>query len=128
MHDVETEFRERWEDPAPLDGGSGHRSDRGGEGPHRDTRRLSLPNCHRHPQSQVGRHAVHLLRAYPHLTAKRDYAFAPAASGAWRAAYAKAIRRARRLVYVKDQYLWGKHVGEMFGRALERNPGSTSSA
>lgn len=36
--------------------------------------------------------------------------------------YTKAIERARRLVYVEDQYLWGSHVARMLGQAMEQNP------
>ncbi len=36
--------------------------------------------------------------------------------------YTKAIERARRLVYVEDQYLWGRHVAQMFSTVLDRHP------
>jgi phosphatidylserine/phosphatidylglycerophosphate/cardiolipin synthase-like enzyme len=36
--------------------------------------------------------------------------------------YSKAIERARRLVYIEDQYLWGHHVGDVFTRALRNQP------
>ena len=36
--------------------------------------------------------------------------------------YTKALERARRLVYIEDQYLWGHHVGNVFTEALRDNP------
>ena len=40
----------------------------------------------------------------------------------WRAGTPKAIERARRLVYVEDQYLWGRHVAQMFSAVLDQDP------
>ena len=45
-----------------------------------------------------------------------------AASAAWPAATPRRVERARRLVYVEDQYLWGHHVGNVFTEALRDNP------
>ena len=36
--------------------------------------------------------------------------------------YTKAVERARHLVYVEDQYLWGDHVGNVFTEALRAHP------
>ena len=36
--------------------------------------------------------------------------------------YTKAVARARRLVYVEDQYLWGHHIGNVFTEALRAHP------
>jgi phosphatidylserine/phosphatidylglycerophosphate/cardiolipin synthase-like enzyme len=36
--------------------------------------------------------------------------------------YTKAIARARDLIYVEDQYLWGHDIARVFKPALERNP------
>src|SRR5262249_2639895 len=36
--------------------------------------------------------------------------------------YSKAVRRARRLIYLEDQYLWSKRVAQLFARALQDNP------
>ena len=44
------------------------------------------------------------------------------ASRASRAANDKAVRGARRLVYLEDQYLWSEEVGRHFGEALRANP------
>jgi phosphatidylserine/phosphatidylglycerophosphate/cardiolipin synthase-like enzyme len=37
--------------------------------------------------------------------------------------YTKAVRRARRLVYVEDQYFWGDDVADTFLPALREHPG-----
>nr|WP_179503746.1 phospholipase D-like domain-containing protein [Nocardioides daedukensis] len=125
VHDVETVFRERWEDPAPLNGS-----------PRRwwGLRRSSSPSAtgptpsplpaQRPPPPPVpgGTHVVQLLRTYPKLPSSRDYPFARGGERSVARGYAKAIEHARRLVYVEDQYLWGHHVAQMFTTALERNP------
>jgi phosphatidylserine/phosphatidylglycerophosphate/cardiolipin synthase-like enzyme len=36
--------------------------------------------------------------------------------------YRKAITRARRLIYIEDQYLWSSEVAEVFAAALAANP------
>jgi phosphatidylserine/phosphatidylglycerophosphate/cardiolipin synthase-like enzyme len=36
--------------------------------------------------------------------------------------FAKALRRARRLVYVEDQYMWSPHIARLFGDALRADP------
>ena len=38
-------------------------------------------------------------------------------------AYLKALRRARALIYLEDQYLWSPDVVEYFARALRASPG-----
>ena len=121
VHDVETTFRERWEDPTTL-----RRSPvivlrdrlRG-----LDTMPDPLPPQAPPPPPVAGAtHAVQLLRTYPNLRNGRDYAFAKGGERSVARGYTKAIRQARRLVYVEDQYLWGSHVGSMFTEALRANP------
>ena len=117
VHDVETVFRERWEDPAPLDGSpSRWRTQRRG-----GTTRASpsaLPSQLPPPPPVAGgTHVVQLLRTYPQLHGRRDYSFAPGGERSVARGYTKAIGRARQLIYVEDQYLWGHHVAEMLGTA-----------
>ena len=122
VHDVETVFRERWEDPAPLDGGTGRRAAarrRSSPPPAPTPLRSQLPPP---PAVPGGTHVVQLLRTYPQLPARRDYAFASGGERSVARGYTRVLRRAERLIYVEDQYLWGRHVGEMFRRALERSP------
>ncbi len=65
---------------------------------------------------------MQLLRTYPDLPARQDYPFAAGGERSVARGYTKAIARARRLVYVEDQYLWGTHVAKMLSAALERHP------
>ncbi len=116
--DLAYTFRERWQDPTPLD----HRN------PWRIlTRTMTheprlphpLPATH-HAPAPRGTHAVQVLRTYP---AKRlPYPFAPAGERSVARAYVKAFKRARRLVYVEDQYLWSQHAARQLADALRRNP------
>ena len=121
VHDVETVFRERWLDPTPL------------------TRNVVLfakdkllgmdmdpdplpEQAPPPPPVEGGTHAVQLLRTYPNLRHGRDYPFARGGERSVARGYTKALTRARRLIYVEDQYLWGVHVGDVFTQALRDNP------
>ena len=69
----------------------------------------------------AGRHAVQVLRTYP---AKRPAVpFAPDGERSIARAYLKAFRRARRLVYVEDQYLWSGAAAALPRRRLRDEPG-----
>jgi phosphatidylserine/phosphatidylglycerophosphate/cardiolipin synthase-like enzyme len=115
--DLEYTFRERWQDKTPLD----HRN------PWRiAARRLTheprhpdpLPPARDDPALQ-GTHAVQVLRTYP---AKRNsYPFAPEGERSIARAYLKAFRRARRLVYLEDQYLWSARAAHALADALQRH-------
>ncbi len=121
VHDVETVFRERWEDPTPLSRSPlRYLQDRVGG---LDLRPDPLP-AQAPPPAPVegGRHAVQLLRTYPDLRLGRDYPFANGGERSVARGYTKAVRRARRLVYVEDQYLWGHHIGNVFTAALHEQP------
>ena len=119
VHDVETVFRERWEDPAPLDG-SPRRRRRRGETP--DARTPLADQLPPPPPVRGGTHAVQLLRTYPDLPAHRDYPFARGGERSVARGYTKAVERARRLIYVEDQYLWGRHVAQTFSQPLADHP------
>ena len=121
VHDVETVFRERWEDPAPLT--------RSPVNLVKDKLRgMDLtpdplpPQAPPPPPVDDGTHVVQLLRTYPNLRMRPDYPFAPGGERSVARGYSKALLRARRLVYIEDQYLWGHHVGDVFTRALRENP------
>jgi phosphatidylserine/phosphatidylglycerophosphate/cardiolipin synthase-like enzyme len=114
--DVETAFRERWEDPAPLTRSPFRRwRDRilrpTGPAPC-PTRFPDPPPC--------GTDAVQILRTYPYR--RRGYNFAPAGERSIARAYVKALGRARRLVYLEDQYVWSPHVVGVFAQALAASP------
>jgi phosphatidylserine/phosphatidylglycerophosphate/cardiolipin synthase-like enzyme len=115
--DVETVFRERWEDPTPLSRSPLRRWR------DRVLRPISPPRC---PEPlpdppQCGTDAVQVLRTYPYR--RRGYAFAPAGERSIARAYRKALDRAQRLVYLEDQYLWCPQVVSAFAEALAANPG-----
>jgi len=111
-------FRERWEDPHPLD----H---------HNPWRRAvrSFTRQPRHPDplpprreepAAAGPHAVQVLRTYP---AKHPmYPFAPEGERSIARAYLKAIPRARRLVYLEDQYFWSERGAHLLADALRAQP------
>ncbi|MFG2234679.1 phospholipase D family protein [Streptomyces sp. NPDC048723] len=117
--DVEAVFRERWEDPAPL---SRSPLTRLRELMHReDVSADPLPPQTPDPQP-CGTHTVQLLRTYPNRLL-RGYPFAPDGERSIARGYTKALRRARALIYLEDQYLWSPRVVEGFARALARHPG-----
>ncbi len=120
VHDVETVFRERWEDPTPLSRSPLRTlSDR--------LRRLDvhadpLP-AQQPPPPAAGTHTVQLLRTYPNLRHGRDFPFARGGERSVARGYTKALARATDLVYVEDQYFWGHDVGDRFLTALRERPG-----
>ena len=120
MHDVETVFRERWEDPTPLSRSPIvllHDRLRG-----LDTSPRPAARAVAAPAARRAAHAVQLLRTYPDLRQGRDYQFAEGGERSVARGYTKAVEKARRLVYVEDQYLWGTHVGSVFTDALREHP------
>jgi phosphatidylserine/phosphatidylglycerophosphate/cardiolipin synthase-like enzyme len=114
--DVAHTFRERWGDPTPFD----HRNPvrmalRHVTGQPRRAR--PLPPARRDP-SPAGPHSVQVIRTYP---AKRlPYPFAPHGERSIGRAHRKALRRARRLVYVEDPYLWSQEWADAVADALRR--------
>ena len=121
VHDVETVFRERWEDPTPLSRNPVYFTQDRILG--LDLSPDPLPAQTPPPPAVVGgTHVVQLLRTYPDLRHGRDYPFARGGERSVARGYAKALGRARRLVYVEDQYLWGHHVGGLLTTALRANP------
>jgi phosphatidylserine/phosphatidylglycerophosphate/cardiolipin synthase-like enzyme len=111
-------FRERWEDPHPLD----H---------HNPLRRVvrTFTRQPRHPDplpprrdepAPRGPHAVQVLRTYP--TKRPAYSFAPEGERSVARAYLKAFRRARRLVYLEDQYFWSERAAHALADALRTQP------
>jgi phosphatidylserine/phosphatidylglycerophosphate/cardiolipin synthase-like enzyme len=118
VYDVETVFRERWEDPTPLTRHPVRRvTDRmRGE----DTTPDPLPEQWP-PPPEAGHHPVQLLRTYPDLRIGLDYPFANGGERSVARGYSKAVARAERVVYVEDQYFWGHGVAEPFEESLRDN-------
>jgi phosphatidylserine/phosphatidylglycerophosphate/cardiolipin synthase-like enzyme len=114
---LETVFRERWDDPAPLSRNPVHLI---GERVHGEDRQARpLPPQHADP-APLGPHAVQVLRTYP--VRHPGYPFARDGERSVARGYLKALNRARGLVYVEDQYLWSWEVARGFAHALARNP------
>ncbi|WP_250446907.1 phospholipase D family protein [Actinotalea sp. C106] len=118
VRDVEECFRERWDDPASLSRRPGQLARHLLGRPR--LRPTPLPEPLPTPEPR-GSAAVQLLRTYPQR--RPGYPFAPQGERSVARGYAKALRRARRLVYLEDQYLWSTDVAEVFAEALRRQPG-----
>jgi phosphatidylserine/phosphatidylglycerophosphate/cardiolipin synthase-like enzyme len=119
VFDVETVFRERWEDPTPLSRSPIRKA--ADLWRHDDTSPGGL-SAQLPPPPEAGSHPVQLLRTYPNLRHGRDYPFARGGERSVARGYSKAIARAERVVYVEDQYFWGTGVAEPFEQALTANP------
>ena len=119
IEDLELTFRERWDDPTPLDYADRPRALYSRlTSSQRTTRPLPLPL--NEPSTQ-GQHAVQVLRTYP---ARRPrYPFAPDGERSVARAFAKAIQRARTLIYIEDQYFWSVEIAQLLARALRQHPG-----
>ncbi|WP_434743591.1 phospholipase D family protein [Micromonospora sp. SH-82] len=115
---LDSTFRERWGDPNPLDAENplAYLYDRlrgvdQSAGP--------LPEQPADPPP-CGPHRVQVLRTYPAVRPR--YNFAPRGERTIARGYTKALCRARRLIYVEDQYLWSTEVADLFAEALRNNP------
>lgn len=118
VDDVALTFRERWEDPAPLDTRNPlrwllHRLAR------QPTERTRLA-AERVDPPRAGPHAVQVLRTYP--SRRTPYPFAPDGERSIARAYVKAFGRARSLIYLEDQYLWSFHATRVLCDALRKEP------
>ncbi|WP_448642157.1 phospholipase D family protein [Geodermatophilus sp. URMC 63] len=118
VHVLDTVFRERWDDPnspdtdhpvAWLRDKLNHARLEG------DPLPPQLP-----PPPPAGPHLVQNLRTYPAI--RPPYRFAPKGERSVARGYSKAIQRARRLVYLEDQYMWSGAVARLFAEALAQHP------
>jgi phosphatidylserine/phosphatidylglycerophosphate/cardiolipin synthase-like enzyme len=118
VHVLDTVFRERWDDPNSPDEDHPlawihdklHRTRM-----HADPLPAQLPI-----PPECGPHFVQNLRTYPAI--RPPYNFAPDGERSVARGYTKAIKRARRLVYLEDQYMWSAEVARLFADALKANP------
>jgi phosphatidylserine/phosphatidylglycerophosphate/cardiolipin synthase-like enzyme len=119
VHVLDTVFRERWDDPTnadvdhPVAWVRDHLRNARLDG---DPLPPQLP-----PPPECGPHVVQTLRTYPAI--RPPYRFAPAGERSVARGYSKAIQRARRLVYLEDQYMWSADVARLFADALAAQPG-----
>ncbi|OBG22831.1 phospholipase [Mycolicibacterium celeriflavum] len=114
---LDTTFRERWTARAPLDLFNPLAWLRD---------RFLGPEAARHPLPDqppdpppCGSHAVQVLRTYG--DALIQYEFAKDGERSIARGYTKAVRRARRLIYLEDQYLWSEEVARLLVDALSAN-------
>ena len=121
VHDLEHTFRERWYGSSVLDLSSPVRQlyDRAYHIGAMTSRPLPEPLAA--DEARRGPHAVQVLRTYP--ARLRRYPFAPHGERSISRAYQKAFARARRLVYLEDQYLWSRPVAGLIAAALRDQPG-----
>jgi phosphatidylserine/phosphatidylglycerophosphate/cardiolipin synthase-like enzyme len=119
LGDLDLVFRERWDDPTPM---ADHRT------PWRalvskiakqPDRRDKIPPPPPDP-ALAGATAIQVLRTYPKK--RPPYPFAPDGERSIVRAYQRAFARARRLIYVEDQYMWSREVADLFASALQREP------
>ncbi len=111
-------FRERWTDKVPLDQ----------HGPISTVQdKLRGADLHADPlppqppdPPECGPHDIQVLRTYPAM--RPPYGFARLGEQSIARGYTKAIKRARRLIYLEDQYLWSTEVAQLFADALNDNP------
>ncbi|WP_197379743.1 phospholipase D family protein [Mycolicibacterium mengxianglii] len=115
---LDTTFRERWTDPTPIDNNSPvawlrdklRRADLEAD---------PLP-AQPPPPPACGSQRIQVLRTYP--DSHHAFSFAPDGERSIARAYLKAVPRARRLIYLEDQYLWSTEVARLFAAALRANP------
>jgi phosphatidylserine/phosphatidylglycerophosphate/cardiolipin synthase-like enzyme len=115
---LDTTFRERWTARAPLNVFNPLEwlRDRFQDA---DVARRPLPEKPSDPPP-CGPHAVQVLRTYG--DALINYEFAKQGERTIARGYTKAVRRARRLIYLEDQYLWSEEVAKLLAGALTANP------
>jgi phosphatidylserine/phosphatidylglycerophosphate/cardiolipin synthase-like enzyme len=115
---LDTTFRERWDDPTNADTGSPLALVRD-RFRHARLRADPLPE-QLPPPPEAGPHLVQTLRTYPRMWPPYD--FAPDGERSVARGYSKAIRQARRLIYLEDQYMWSADVARLFADALAAQP------
>ncbi|MGY1639514.1 phospholipase D family protein [Geodermatophilus sp. SYSU D00703] len=115
---LDTVFRERWEDPtnADVDHPIAWVRDK--------LHHARLQGDPLPPQLPApppcGPAYVQNLRTYPAI--RPPYDFAPEGERSVARGYSKAIKRARRLVYLEDQYMWSADIARLFADALAEHP------
>jgi phosphatidylserine/phosphatidylglycerophosphate/cardiolipin synthase-like enzyme len=115
--DLEFSFRERWDDRGRLSRdpvGILHDALR-----HTDRKASTLPAMAPDPQP-CGTQAVQVLRTYARRRGR--YPFAAEGERSIAREFRKAIKRARRLIYLEDQFLWSTEVARTFAAALVATP------
>lgn len=115
--DLDGTFRERWDDPTPLDHANQLRALLS-RAMSKQRRGRPLPAPLPDPPA-AGTQAVQVLRTYPGRRPR--YPFAPDGERSVARAFVKAVGRARRLIYIEDQYFWSTEMAEVLAGALRRH-------
>jgi phosphatidylserine/phosphatidylglycerophosphate/cardiolipin synthase-like enzyme len=118
VDDLDFTFRERWEDPTPLNHAGRFRVFIS-----RVTSRRRVPRplpVERESPAPAGGFAIQVLRTYP--ARRPEYPFAPEGERSVARAFAKAIERARTLIYIEDQYFWSAEIAHLLAAALRNIP------
>ena len=120
VHDLEHTFRERWYGSSVLDVPSIVRQlyDRAYHASAMTG--VALPEPVADDARPRGTQQIQVLRTYP--ARLRRYPFAPLGERGVAAAYRRAIPRARRLIYLEDQYFWSSDAADLLAAALRKNP------
>ena len=122
VYDVETVFRERWEDPTPLTRHPVYWTQ--DKLLRMDMTPDPLPEQPPPPPPARGRHADRPAAAdLPEPAPRARLPVRPRRRAQCCPGLHQGARRARQLIYIEDQYLWGQQVGDVFTEALRRNPG-----
>ncbi len=116
--DLAYTFRERWDDPTPLD----HRNPLAhGAAPGHPASRAARTRC-RPCATDAGPTGRTRCRCCARIRrSDRRIPFAPDGERSIARAYLKAFGRARRLVYLEDQYLWSRDAADALAEALRRH-------
>ena len=118
MAALDTTFRQRWTDPRSVDTDNplSKLKDR--------LRRVDISPDPLPPPppppGPVGSCAVQVLRTYPAIRPRTPYA--PHGERTVARGFVKALGRARRLVFLQDQYLWSPHIARVLAGALRAEP------
>jgi phosphatidylserine/phosphatidylglycerophosphate/cardiolipin synthase-like enzyme len=118
VSELDLTFRERWEDPTPLNH-SGRLRALLSRALSRDRVTRPLPAPLGDPSTRGG-HTVQVLRTYP--SRKPKYSFAPEGERSVARAFAKAIKRARNVIYIEDQYFWSVEIARLLAEVLRQQP------
>jgi phosphatidylserine/phosphatidylglycerophosphate/cardiolipin synthase-like enzyme len=120
--DLAITFRERWDDPTPIDHRNPLRSamKKRAHEPDEPSPLPDMPESSGDGPSEQGPCAVQVLRTYP--AKNPPFPFAPDGERSIAHAYAKAYRRARRLLYLEDQYFWSEEIAGLLAQTLRDQP------
>lgn len=119
IRDLAVTFRERWDDPTPLDHRNPLRRMMAKRAHEPDDSPRPLPDMPNDP-APAGPHAIQVLRTYP--AKKPPFPFARLGERSIARAYHKAYDRAQSFIYLEDQYFWSGRVASLLAETLKKKP------